>query len=125
MIEPVIIITNNPMVVDNLTQKARVVFIEDNTLEVLKTVRNYVHMNHRLLTHPLVSSIKPNEIPYKTVVISKKKESYTELQSLDLIENSIAATQKFLKDFGIPNWSEKILLDFQLIDYDIISNALN
>lgn len=46
------------------------------------------------------------------------------MESLDLIENSINTTEKFLKDFGLPKWTEKILGDFMLIDFDIIYNAI-
>lgn len=125
MKEAILTITNNPMAVDNLVHKGSVIFIEGSSIEVLKRARDYIHRNHRLLTHPLISSIKPNEMPYRTVVISEKDESALDLQSLKLIEDSINTTEKFLKDFGIPNWDDKVLLDFQLIDYDIINNALN
>lgn len=123
IIEPVVIITNNPMVVDKMVRRGGIIFVEGNAVDVLKIARDYIHRNHRLLTHPLVSSIKPNEIPYRTVVISREKEKAMELKSLEFIENSIGTTEKFLKDFGIPNWNNEILLDFQLIDYDIINNA--
>jgi hypothetical protein len=124
MIEQVIILTNNPMINESLNIKYSVEFIDSSVIEVFKKVRNYIHNNHRLLTHPLVSSIKPNEIPYRTVMISKKRDAKIDMQSLDLIENSINTTEKFLKDFGLPNWNEKVLQDFQLIDYDIINNVL-
>lgn len=124
MIEQVIILTNNPMTNESLNIKHTVEFIDSSVVEVFKKVRNYIHNNHRLLTHPLVSSIKPNEIPYRTVIISKKRDTNIDIQSLDLIENSINTTEKFLKDFGLPNWNEKVLKDFQLIDYDIIYNVL-
>jgi hypothetical protein len=112
------------MINESLNIKYSVEFIDSSVIEVFKKVRNYIHNNHRLLTHPLVSSIKPNEIPYRTVMISKKRDAKIDMQSLDLIENSINTTEKFLKDFGLPNWNEKVLQDFQLIDYDIINNVL-
>lgn len=124
MIESIIIITNNPMSKTNLEERYDLDYIDGTVIDVFKRVRDYIHLNHRLLTHPLVSSIKPNEIPFRTIIISKMKDNNIDIYSLELIENSISTTEKFLRDFGIPNWSEKILEDFQLIDFDIIYNSI-
>jgi hypothetical protein len=124
MIEPILVLTNNPMTRDEMNGKYNLEYIQGNVVEVFKKARDYIHLNHRLLTHPLVSSIKPNEIPYRTVIISKNKDNNIDMESLEIIENSLNTTEKFLKDFGIPNWNEKILEDFQLIDFDIICNAI-
>ena len=125
MIEPIFVVTNNPLSKEKFALKYEVEFIESNVTEVFRTIRNYVHLGHRILTHPLMSSIKPNETPYRTVILSKNRNTNTDLDSLMLIENSILTTEKFLRDFSTPNWSEKILLDFQLIYYDLISHAVN
>lgn len=125
MVEPIIIISNNPMSKQKFTLEYNVQFIEGNVIEVFKTIRDYVHLGHKILTHPLMSSIKPNETPYRTVIISKTRYNNTDVDSLILIENSIMTTEKFLRDFSTPIWSEKILLDFQLIDYDLISHAVD
>lgn len=125
MIESIIIVTNNPLVHEKLNNKYLLNFIEGSAVEVLIKVRDFIHNNHRLLTHPLISSIKPNEMPFRTIIISKHRDNNIDMESLELIENSIYTTYKFMKDFGIPNWNESILQDFQLIDYDIIYNAIN
>ena len=105
--------------------KYKVVFIEGTMMDTLKKVRDCIHIGHKLLTHPLMSSIKPNETPYRTICISIEILSKVDLQSLSIIEECIMTTQKFLNDFKTPQWNEKILLDFQLIDYDIIDHAIN
>lgn len=125
MIESFIVLTNNTLVQENLGDKFSVNFINGKAVDVLIKARDYVHNNHRLLTHPLISSIKPNEMPFRTIIISKQKENNIDMESLELIENSISTTNKFMMDFGIPNWNESILNDFQLIDFDIIYNAIN
>ena len=125
MIEPLIIVTNNPMSKEQFESKYMVVFIKGSMMDILKKVRNNIHEGHKLLTHPLMSSVKPNETPYRTICISKEKLREVDLQSLSIIEESIMSTEKFLNDFKTPQWTEKILLDFQLIDYDIIHHALN
>jgi len=125
LIEPLIIVTNNPMSKEQFESKYMVVFIKGSMMDILKKVRNNIHEGHKLLTHPLMSSVKPNETPYRTICISKEKLREVDLQSLSIIEESIMSTEKFLNDFKTPQWTEKILLDFQLIDYDIIHHALN
>ncbi|WP_346890300.1 GrdX family protein [Clostridium sp. UBA1056] len=125
MIEPLFIVTNNPMSKEKFEKKYRVEFIDAPQLNILKKVRDYIHKGNRLLTHPLMGSVKPNETPYRTVCVSKEVVNGVDLQSLEIIENSLATTEKFLKDFNTPQWSEKILADFQLIDSDLIDHAIN
>jgi hypothetical protein len=125
VIEPLFIVTNNPMSKEKFEKKYRVEFIDAPQLDILKKVRDYIHKGNRLLTHPLMGSVKPNETPYRTVCVSIEVVNGVDLQSLEIIENSLATTEKFLKDFNTPQWSEKILADFQLIDSDLIDHAIN
>ncbi|MBU3093082.1 GrdX family protein [Clostridium sp. CM028] len=125
MIEEVLIVTNNPLCLDKFGEKYKVEFLSTGIMNVLKAVRNHIHKGHLLLTHPLSSSIKPNETPYKTVIITKSKKEVIDLQSVNFIEESIHTTEKFIKDRGTPAWSDAVRNDFMLIDYDIISHGLN
>lgn len=125
MIEPLFIITNNPMSKSSFENKYVVEYIENGTqIDILKKARDYVHLGYRLLTHPLMGSVKPNETPYRTICISNKKEAMVDFGSIEIIESAIATTEKFIRDFNTPDWSEKILLDFQVIDLDLIAHAI-
>jgi hypothetical protein len=124
MIEKILVVTNNPMSKEKLGIKFTVEFIDGSVVEVLKKVRDYIHKGHVLLTHPLMSSVKPNETPYRTIILTKEGNNNIDFKSLGYIEESIASTEKFLNMFGIPNWSSSLLEDFKLIDYDLISHAL-
>ncbi|MGG7162619.1 GrdX family protein [Clostridium ihumii] len=125
MIEPLYIITNNPLSDEHFKNNFEVIYLENgNAMDVLRKVRDEIHIGHKLLTHPLMSSVKPNETPYRTICVSIEKNKSIDLQSLDIIENSIHTTEKFLKDFNTPKWSDKILKDFQLIDCDLIHHAI-
>lgn len=125
MIEPLFIITNNPMSKSTFEDKYVIEYIEQGTqIDILKKARDYVHKGNRLLTHPLMGSVKPNETPYRTICISKKREEKVDFSSLEIIENAIVTTEKFIRDFNTPHWSEKILLDFQVIDLDLIAHAI-
>jgi hypothetical protein len=125
MIEPLIIITNNPLSNDNFSDKYTVIFIDGNVEQVYETVRDKIHLGYKLLTHPLMSSVKPNETPYRTICISKEKFDKVDFDSLQLIENSIMALKKFLNNAPIPKYTMEVLYDFQVIDYDLIHHALN
>lgn len=121
ILEPVIVVTNNPLSKQEFEKKHSICFVEGNTMEVFKIVRDYVHRGHKLITHPLMSSIKPNQTPYRTVIITEKNEMELDFNSLDYIEGAIQSTEKFIKNFGIPNWSENVLEDFKLIDFSTVS----
>lgn len=123
MIEPVIIVTNNPLSRDRFRAKHKVHFINGSVMDVLKMVRDYVHCGHKLLTHPLVGSVKPNQIPYRTILLSSDKKENVDFQSLGYIEKSIYTTQKFIKNYDIPMWDSSVLNDFSVIDYDIIKHV--
>ena len=61
-----VIVTNNPLVKENVPKKYPSVKIEIDYKEIsfmdtLKAVRDMVHMGGKILTHPLDGSIKPNE----------------------------------------------------------------
>lgn len=124
MIEPCIILTNNPLSKKTFEDKYEVEYKETEVLDIMCMVRNRIHEGHRLLTHPLMSSVKPNETPYRTILISKEKGKL-DFDSLAIIEDSINTTKKFLNMAKTPKWAQSILEDFELIDMDLIKNALN
>ncbi|WP_373897713.1 GrdX family protein [Haloimpatiens sp. FM7315] len=128
MVDKMIIITNNPLAKEKLKEEENVImveFINGNVLEVFSKVRDYVHLGYELMTHPLMSSVKPNETPYRTVGVSTKKQDKLNMQSLMIIEGAIETTEKFLKIGKNPKWTDQILKDFQVIDYDLIYHVLN
>ena len=109
------------MVYDNLKSNCQVNYIDDVYVEVLKLARDYVHLKHKLLTHPLAGSIKPNETPYKSIVISKNKERLN-FCSLNYIENSIDMCKNFVP--RTKDYQQDVLEDFRHIDYSLIESAL-
>ena len=118
-----IIITNNPRVNSKIKNSSIVVHYFDlSYLDILLKARDMVHSGHTLLTHPIVSSIKPNAMPYKTVVLSPKKNTL-DLESLDLIEKAIGIAKDFLL---LPkrHTTQAIEEDLQLIDYDLIYGSI-
>ncbi len=119
-----LIITNNPRVNERLSGKCHIEYLEDQDyLTVLKAARDHIHLGYKLKTHPLSGSIKPNETPYKSVIVTQINDKL-DLQSIYVIEDSIQVTQKFLNDMKPRAYTEKIRQDFQVIDYDLIWNAM-
>lgn len=91
-------------------------------MEVLIQSRDLIHKGYILLTHPLSGSVKPNESPYKSILIEEGTGTL-DIDSLRIIENSIATAEKFVKIRKIPTWPKSILEDFSEIDYSLIKNA--
>ena len=94
-------------------------FHDTDCLGVFKAVRDKIHSGHGLLTHPLSGSVKPGETPYKTIIVTGRKDAL-DIQSLSLIEESIQTCVKLNPGGRKKEWREKILSDFQLIDYSLV-----
>ncbi len=123
------LITNNSVVVSEYLNKDLknlndLVYLEGkNYLEVLEYTRDLIHKGHKLLTHPLSSSIKPFETPYKSILISTTTHSLDK-QSLDIIESSIETSKKFVTKASKRNYTEQHHNDFKIIDYRVIQSGI-
>lgn len=120
MMSSFVILSNNPKVI---AEQENVVVVEGLLMDVLITVRDYVHAGHRLLTHPLDGSVKPNETPYKSVVVSKKKGSL-DFESLKIIDGALRVSKQMLAERPRLEWSQRVLDDFQAIDSSLLESAL-
>ncbi|MEG0806214.1 MAG: GrdX family protein [Lachnospiraceae bacterium] len=121
-----IIVTNNFQTRDKYADKFQVDYIEDGTyLDVLLKVRDYVQKNHSLVTHPLAGSMKPNQIPYRSIIVSDEVEDKKEFyDSCILIENSIEVYNKFIGDRRTPQWKEAQLEDFRDVELTLLDGAV-
>ena len=122
-----LLVTNNQLCFQKYKKTIRVDFLEEGSyLDVLIKVRNYVQSGYRLETHPLAGSIKPNQTPYRTVLLSdgpldEKEQTEHEL----MIEDAVLMTRQFLLKKPLPLWAEDILDDFRLVDLDLIGSAID
>ncbi len=120
-----VIITNNPYVYEKYKDKREVIYKEDfKYMDMLEFVRNRVHEGYELLTHPLSGSIKPNETPYKSLIMSTKKGELDEM-GLSIVEESISTAKKFMTNKPTPDWKEHVLDDFRVIDLSLMENAID
>lgn len=116
-----VIVTNNPKVRDELGQEFDVDYADITYREILCKVRDMIYEGHKLLTHPLSGSVKPNETPYKSILVAKKTGKM-DVQDASIIENSIITADKFsVKFLEMP---QSVREDFQLIDSTLIRSAL-
>jgi len=112
------LLTNNPLAARRLDGRFLVDFRDGGYLDILVAARDMVHLGARLISHPLSSSLKPNETPYKSIVIDVGHGA-NHMQSIIIIEEAIAVCKKFPK----LGWEldESILRDFMEIDCAIVN----
>lgn len=115
------IITNNPLVKEKLGKDYHVEYEELSYEDTLKKVQKMIFQGYRLLTHPLSGSVKPNETPYKSVMLSETPEGL-DTQAMQIIASAIQACGKF--QFKSDLYKPQVYADFQLVDYTLISSAL-
>lgn len=115
------IVTNNPLVKEKLGEQYEVEYWDISYEEVLKKVRDYVYEGHELLTHPLSGSVKPNETPYKSVMVAKERGD-VDMQGVRIIESSIQSVAKF--QFRSDKYAPQVYEDFQIVDCTLIESAI-
>lgn len=123
------LVTNNPLVKSEYENKDKLLEIHyveaENCMKVLETARNLMHGGKRLETHPMAGSVKPNQNPYKSVLLSDGKNEESERnEQIIIMENAIGTCRGFLEKKPIPNWEERFINDFQFVDKCLIESAL-
>lgn len=123
-IEKVIIITNNDRVQEAYCNKLGIVMMPDYR-SVLVRARDMIHSGYRLLTHPQASSLKPNQTPYRSVLVYPG-DGNDNTGEVILIEKSIAVYDEWQQIAHSPaKYSEKVDNDFKTIDLSIIDNVIS
>lgn len=115
------IVTNNPLVKTKLGEEYHVEYSDISYEDIIKKVRDYIFLGHQLLSHPLSGSVKPNETPYKSIMLAKES-STLDLQSVEIIENVLQTIPKFI--FRSDKYKPEVYEDFQLIDFTLIDSAI-
>lgn len=120
------IVTNNSLCRDKYQELIPVDFLEGKGyMDVLLAVRDYIQKGWRLETHPMTGSLKPNQTPYKSIMVSDLPREKEEFYSQEMtIENSILSCRKFLEIKQTPNWTEEIRKDFMIVDLSLIEGAI-
>jgi len=116
----ILLLTNNPLVKERMGEDYAVCLVEGGYREVLIRVRDMIYLGHRLHTHPLMGSIKPNQTPYRTVALSAKAYELS-MEDTQIISNSIAVAEKYTPPRSFP---QRVLKDLQIVDHSIIWGAV-
>lgn len=122
-LEKAILITNNNRVYEKYKDMMTVI-LEKTYEDVLIKTRDMVYDRHKLLTHPQASSLKPNQTPYRSVVVYPKgKEDNT--TDILLIEKCIETYRQWQEIAPTPKrYAEKVEEDFKTIDLSVIDNII-
>ena len=83
-----------------------------------------IYTHHKLLTHPQASSLKPNQTPYRSILLYQEgvKEN---TEDILLIEKAIEVFDKWNEIRRVPAYDEKIAYDFKTIDLSMIENVIS
>ena len=116
------IVTNNDRVADKYKDIMKVELVNSYE-EVLIKARNMVYDRHRLLTHPQAGSLKPNQTPYRSIIVYPSDNS-SNMDDVMMIEKAIETFNKFRKIKETPKYEEKIANDYKTIDLSMIDNVM-
>ena len=117
------LITNNPKFIEENLKDIEIEYLDVSYIDILRKVRDYVHENWEIVTHPLYGSVKPNETIYRTIVL--KENNSLDITSVNLISDAIVTFKKFRNNREVPQWTDRVKDDFSVIDHDLIINAIN
>jgi hypothetical protein len=112
--------TNNPLTRDKYPSVAS--FLDTGVEGIFTAARDLIHGGARLINHPLSGSVKPNESPYKSLVLSAVPGTL-DIESLQLIEGAAAVLKKL--PVKSRTYIERVLEDFRVIDLDLLDSAVH
>lgn len=118
-----ILVTNNDRAAKKWGSSVKQVYLLESYEEVLIKTRDLIHTKHKLLTHPQASSLKPNQTPYRTILLYEKGGE-DNMEDICLIEKAIETFEKWNAIKKIPRYDEKIAYDYKTIDLSMIENVI-
>ena len=97
-------------------------FVEGSALDVLAAARDKIHLGWKLMADPLYGNFKPNQQPYRTLVLKRpENSSIVDMESLSLIENALtiygaASVLRLPADMPPDTGADFRYLDFALME---------
>ena len=89
------IISNNVDIEDLVPSAFSLFLLPGGSAEdVLTAARDRIHLGAKLLAHPMAGRLRPNETPYRTVVL-EETEGPLDLSSFEIIEYCLAEEKKY------------------------------
>lgn len=122
-LEKAVVITNNDRVYEKYQGQMQVILL-DTYEEVLIRTRDMVYDRHILLTHPQASSLKPNQTPYRSVIVYPQGEE-DNMKDVLLIEKCIETFRQWQEIAKTPSdYEQRVANDFKTIDLSVIDNII-
>lgn len=122
-----LIITNNPKTahyvqsrseqLDSRATQVSLLFCSSKE-ELYTQVRNYIHQNWKLENHALYGNIQPHKQPYRSMLLTEGTQ--LDSRSLQLWEQAMERAKRT----ETPQYSEKVLEDFQALDFSLFSTVI-
>jgi hypothetical protein len=122
------ILTNNPQAAEEFGKTHEVRFADGGLKDVLLKARDQINKGDILLNHPLYGSVKPNETPYRSLLLQQGKsyDGYTpakpDPESVRLIGNAVSAFEKFTGKKEVTD--PRLLEDFMVVDLSLLRSAV-
>ena len=122
-IKKAVLITNNDRVYNKYCDAVNSVWM-DSYEEVLIRARDMVYDRHILLTHPQAGSLKPNQTPYRSILVYPAEDNYSN-ESVILISDCIDIYYAWQNIAATPSeYYGNAREDFKTIDESIIDACI-
>lgn len=116
------IISNNVDIEDLVPSAFSLFLLPGGSAEdVLTAARDCIHLGAKLLAHPMAGRLRPNETPYRTVVL-EETEGPLDLSSFEIIEYCLAEEKKY--ESSRKKYDEPLLPDLRFINCEILKSIL-
>ena len=97
-------------------------YVDGSSLDVLIRVRGLVHSGSVILTHPLCGNLRPNQQPFRSVIIDAESGA-VDLDSLSVIESAVNIYQS-AKLITPDELDDKTRADYAYIDSELMRESL-
>ena len=122
------ILTNNSLAAEEFGETHDVRMVDGKLIDVLITARDHINRGAVLLNHPLYGSVKPNETPFRSLLLQQGKSQAGDVpakpdpESVRLIGNAVSAFEKFIGKKEVTD--PQLLDDFRVVDLSLLRSAV-
>ena len=132
----IVLVTNNPCFQQSV-DSSRLMFLCGTCLDVLTAARDEIHLGCELLTHPLYGNLRPNQQPFRSVLLRKPalKENFEKggknsaaafyIESISMIEEAVLVYRSYGSRQLTPECLPKAARnDYAFVDSELMRESL-
>lgn len=93
-------------------------------IEIVRAGRDLIHLGWTLLNHPLYGNFRPNQQPYRTLLLSKDDKAAFDEYGLRLIEEAMGVYTACVKPLTPQLTPERMRRDCAVIDEELLKETL-